>query len=156
MFIGGEQDFAAVGREGGSEAGAPEIGDRPGATAIGIGNHNLHLHRRGEVIRQQRFVPRQGIRGLRIVCSPHQFPPVARENSAAIIADFFRDLLLVGTVGFHRPQVQVAGGQRGVDNGSGFPVNGCFSVVAGCASETADDLAGVGGEIDVAASWVEA
>src|SRR5207253_2929022 len=54
-------------------------------------------------------------------------------------------------IGAHGPEIQVAGSERRVDDAAGFPVDGGFGIVARGVGELLQNLAGVGGEINVIA-----
>src|ERR1039458_10351539 len=97
VLVGAEQDLLAVGGESGGEAGAAEIRDGVGVRAIGIADHQLHFHGRGEVVGQQRLVSLHQLGGLGIIGAPDQLGAVAGVDRAAIVAGGFGELLLVGT-----------------------------------------------------------
>ena len=151
VLVGGEEDFFAVGRKGRGETGAAEIGDLLGVAAIAAGHDDFHLHGDRQVGGQQRLVFRDLLGGLRAARAPDEFRAVARVDRAAVITEFPGDLPLVGAVGPHGPEVEVARGERGVDDIAGLPVGGGFGVVALGIGEAFLDLAGVVGEEDVVA-----
>src|SRR5579883_475200 len=77
VLVGGKKDFLAIRGESGGEAGAAEIGDLFDVFAVGIGDVELHLHRRGEVLRQQRAILLQALRRSGVIGSPNKLLAVA-------------------------------------------------------------------------------
>src|SRR5579864_2730539 len=86
-----------------------------------------------------------------MVGAPDDLFAVPREDGATVVADSGSDLLLFRAVSSHRPQIQIARGERCVDDAIGLPIDGSFSVVAGRIGELLQNLSCVGGEVDVIA-----